>query len=168
MVVNTRYHWYLLILAQLIVSSLLIAACDWSIRHLLDNIQQARLNQQAGNGTVETARQIALLQTEVSQLEEVVNQRLSRRLPTAEELRSLAASFGLTARRFERMGTTSKSEAGKAKYAVVISGKPLNLIPFLHDLWANYLLRYDQMALQRSNEAGDQVTLTMTCQVATK
>jgi hypothetical protein len=166
--VNVRYHWYLLILVQLIVSCLLIVACDWSIRRLLDNVQQARLNQQAGAGTAETARQISLLKTEVSEIEKELNHRLGRRLPKAEELRSLAASFGLTARRFERLGTASKSESGKAKYAVAISGKPLNLIPFLHDLWTNYLLQYDQMALQRSSDAGDQVTLTMTCQVATK
>jgi len=166
MAANVRYHWYLLILAQLVLSCLLIAGCDWSVRRLLDNIQQARLNQQAGAGSVEATRQIAHLQTEVARLEKEVDQRVTRHLPHAEELRSLAASYEVVPRRLERLGTASKTESDKVKYTVSISGKSLNLIPFLHDLWSNYLLQYDQITMQRTSETGDQVTLTMTCQVA--
>lgn len=102
----------------------------------------------------------------MSRLEKEDTQRSSHRVPTADELRTLAAQYGITPRKFERIASSSKNQPGSARYVVALTGRPLNLVPFLHELWSTFALQYDQVALQRTDDIGENITLTITCQMA--
>lgn len=163
---RARPLWLAMVGIQLVASIGLISLCDWAVRDTIDHIQQTRLQRQAASDAGETSHQIAVLEEEVSKLEKNIAAQRARRMPTADELRILAAQYGITPRKFERVGSSLRNQTGNAKYTIALTGRPLNLVPFLHELWSRFMLQYDQVALQRTDDIGEYVTLTITCQVA--
>jgi len=119
---------------QLVLSFALIWLCDWSVRHLLSNLQQSRLQRQAATDASETAQMISTLKGEISKLESDISERKRRRLrlqmssahwPPAIESHHAGSSELVLPPKF-------RSETRSTRCS---DGRPLDLIQFLHDLW---------------------------------
>ncbi len=160
------YHWFVVVATQLVVTTVLILASDRLVCITLDHMQTRKLQSMAASGASDVTDRVAALQQEVVGLHAELTHRSARHIPSPDELRTIAIASHISIRRLERVNRGKAANTGET-YSIALSGRPVNLIAYMHEVWEKFSLVYEQVGLQRSDEFGDTATLTLTCLVAT-
>jgi hypothetical protein len=162
---NSRVPLFLL--GQLVVAVLLALAVNGLLGPTIEAMRTWPSVAATPSDLVRLDSENMALSEKISVLKKDAIANAEKRLPTVTEIKELATDYKLGIRRLELVAKSGKAKGRpKTQYTISLAGQLENNLEALRTLDEKFLLVCDAITLQRGNDDGSQIMMSLTVVVA--
>ena len=162
---NRRFPLFLV--GQVVAAALLILAVNSLLGPTIEALRTRPLKTASQTDLVRLDSENRAFKDKIAILRKEMEATAAKRLPSVAEIKELATDHKLGIRRLERVVISGKTKGQlKTQYGISLSGQLENDLEALRDLNDKFFLYCDAISLQRANEDGSQVLMSMTLVVS--
>ena len=151
----------LTLMLSIMLALFLVIITDWGVSTIISKGRVVKLKNQAEADIFSQQKRFQELKVQVNEFSQKITDLQQLKYPTLLDLKKSASSYHLELYNVEKGNQKSDKHSEITSYTTTFLGKATSIVKFLRRLEIDFLLNIDQLTVRPTNEAGEQVALTM-------